>query len=308
MIIQAVIDVKDDTPLPRKPELENAYHRSILVLTPARALKFTATTAERHRMWMNALSFLAESTQNQTSIPQAVAVPQAPSRAPPPPPIPGRTRRASPSFGRANVRDSVRLAKGKDGEARILNSALDSHPVGQLEVQQDEGADFPAIPRLYSGTSKHQRKRSNTSPRLPPLSSFRNFSTGGVQSATTNGHTSNHFPNIRPGVMPNKLSTSSYSGSRSASVASPDPHAAPNFFEATGTVRMEAFVDPNVKNGVLYLPAPPSTMLGHEGGLTNGLPPRRRQRGDSSLSATTVDKRRAGYVFDENGMDPFKGF
>jgi hypothetical protein len=76
-------------------------------------------------------------------------------------------------------------------------------------------------------------------------------------------------------------------------MASPDR---PNFFEAVGTVRMEAFVDPNVRNGVLYVPAPPP----HGGG--------KRRRGDSNMSQSTVDKRRAGYVFDENGLDPFKGF
>lgn len=89
---------------------------------------------------------------------------------------------------------------------------------------------------------------------------------------------------------------SSYSGSRGNSVASPDR---PNFFEATGTVRMEAFVDPNIKNGVLYVPAPPGIAA---------VQARGRRRGDSNLSNTTLDKRRAGYVFDEDGMDPFKGF
>lgn len=70
-----------------------------------------------------------------------------------------------------------------------------------------------------------------------------------------------------------------------------------NFFEAVGTVRMEAFVDPNVRDGVLYVPAPPPVI---------GAP--RRPRRGSNLSQSTVDKRRAGYVFDEDGMDPFKGF
>jgi len=93
-------------------------------------------------------------------------------------------------------------------------------------------------------------------------------------------------------------SSSSKSGSaRGSSLASPDR---PNFFEAVGEVRMEAFVDPNVRDGVLYVPAPPPGG-GHTGGF-------RRRRGDSNLSQSTTDKRRLGYVFDENGVDPFKGF
>lgn len=156
---------------------------------------------------------------------------------------------------------------------------------------KNDSADFPAVPRLYIGTSRHQRKRSNTSPRLPPpLSTFRNFSSSAVTSSASSGmHLgSTNGSSFRP-------SASSKSGSRpdSLSMASPDR---PNFFEAVGTVRMEAFVDPNVRNGVLYVPAPPP----HGGG--------KRRRGDSNMSQSTVDKRRAGYVFDENGLDPFKGF
>lgn len=55
-------------------------------------------------------------------------------------------------------------------------------------------------------------------------------------------------------------------------------------------------MDPNVRDGVLYVPAPPPG------------PNQRRRRGDSNLSQTTADKRRNGYVFDEFDVDPFKGF
>ena len=94
------------------------------------------------------------------------------------------------------------------------------------------------------------------------------------------------------------MNTNTKNGSRRASTSSPDR---PNFFEAVGTVRMEAFVDPSVRDGVLYLPAPPSP-------FKPAAPAPRRRRNDSNLSTSTADKRRAGYVFDENGIDPFKGF
>ncbi|KAK6539597.1 hypothetical protein TWF694_009806 [Orbilia ellipsospora] len=61
LLIQSVLDVKDDTPPPKGVTL---FNRSILILTPARALKFTAATQERHYIWLMALSFLAHSSQS----------------------------------------------------------------------------------------------------------------------------------------------------------------------------------------------------------------------------------------------------
>jgi hypothetical protein len=158
-------------------------------------------------------------------------------------------------------------------------------------ASKNESADFPSVPRLYITTSRHQRKRSNTSPRLPAtLNGFRSFSSSAIPSTASSaglqaaGSTASSY--FRP-------SASSKSGSRRDSIASPDQ---PNFFEAVGTVRMEAFVDPNVRDGVLYVPAPPP------------VPNPRRRRGDSNISQTTTDKRRNGYVFDEFDMDPFKNF
>lgn len=245
---------------------------------------------------MTALSFLAQSGRLPSQIPPRPSViPPVPAlpQLPVPDSVPIKRHR-SPSFGRATVRDSIRLAKGKRPELPKFPSNLESDPsraMMDLEGGADESADFPAIPRLYISTSRHQRKRSNTSPRLPaPLNGFRSFSSSAIPSTASsaglqaNSTTSSYF---RP-------SASSKSGSRRDSIASPDQ---PNFFEAVGTVRMEAFVDPNVRDGVLYVPAPPPVPQA-----------RTRRRGDSNISQTTTDKRRNGYVFDEYGHDPFKNF
>ncbi|KAH9841251.1 anucleate primary sterigmata protein A-like [Teratosphaeria destructans] len=295
--IRSVIDVQDNTPMPKGAELGGAFNRSILILTPQRALKFTAINQDRHMMWMTALEFLAQAGRLPAQLPQA------PSRDPPPIPIierPAAKRSRSPSFGRATIRDSVRLAKGRRpsyhrrNERQSAGGGLaDSHEIG---LQQDTGADFPAVPRLYISTVRHQRKRSNTAPRLPPpLSNFRSFSS----SAVTSSNSSRLHPASNASVMTDpRSSTSNKSWSRtgSGSIASPDR---PNFFEAFGTVRMEAFVDPNIRDGVLYLPAPPPKS--HSGVS-------RRGRGEGKFSISTADKRRAGYVFDDNGVDPFQGF
>ena len=300
MAIQSVLDVQDDTPLPKGAELKAAFKRSILILTPERALKFTTISEDRHLLWMTALSFLAQSGRLPSQIPPLPSqVPPVPPLARPPVPesVPIKRNR-SPSFGRATVRDSIRLAKGKRPELPKSNSQLDNtgrtHAMMALEgSSKNDSADFPAVPRLYISTSRHQRKRSNTSPRLPaPLSGLRSFSSSAIPSTASSA--------LQPGSnngsysRPQLPSASSKSGSRRESMASP---VQPNFFEAVGTVRMEAFVDPNVRDGVLYVPAPPPA-----GG---GQP---RRRGDSNLSQTTTDKRRLGYVFDEFGHDPFKYF
>lgn len=282
MSIQSVLDVPDLTALPRNPELGAAWNRSILILTPERALKFTATTQERHRLWMAALAFLAQS-QSQAQTPQDLNSFPRTVKAPPPVPttsfdgVPIKRHRA-PSFGKSTVRDSIRLAKGKKHESSKYADV-------NYESGREEGADFPSVPRLYITTSRHQRKRSYTNPGVQASSDkFRSLTSSAVQSShggSTNGSS------YRP-------SASSKSGSRRDSIASPDR---PNFFEAVGTVRMEAFVDPNVRDGVLYVPAPPPTI--------GGAPRRRRHERD--LSQSTVDKRRAGYVFDGDD-DPFHGF
>ncbi|KAK0959418.1 hypothetical protein LTR91_020860 [Friedmanniomyces endolithicus] len=331
LTIQSVLDVQDNTPLPKGAELSSAFNRSILILTPQRALKFTTVSHTRHELWMNALSFLAQSGRLPAQFP---AIPPIPSR--PTPPIPtekplSTTRQRSPSFGRATIRDSVRLAKGRRPETlRSLTQPIGSSsrpttdmypPASPHDAAADSGADFPSIPRLYITTSKHQRKRSNTSPRLPaPLSTLRSFSSNAaVPSSSANSSSRLHPLSITASSSAGAARTSSSkSGSRrDSSIASP---VLANFGSSevgVGTVRMEAFVDPSVRDGVLYVPAPPplllsSVVLGAQGlGQGQGQGQGQggwRRRGDSNLSQSTADKRRAGYVFDEYGLDPFKGF
>jgi hypothetical protein len=76
--IQSVLDVVDETPLPKNPELRRAYGRSIIILTSERALKFTTTSAERHELWMTALSFLAQSGRLPSQIPPMPKLPRPP--------------------------------------------------------------------------------------------------------------------------------------------------------------------------------------------------------------------------------------
>ena len=53
--IKSVLDVKDDNSMPKGALNGPSFSRSILILTPQRALKFTATSQERHYVWLTAL-------------------------------------------------------------------------------------------------------------------------------------------------------------------------------------------------------------------------------------------------------------
>ena len=57
--IEGVRVVTDDNPMP--PGL---HRKSIMILTPGRAVKFTATTGQRHETWFNSLSYLILRTGN----------------------------------------------------------------------------------------------------------------------------------------------------------------------------------------------------------------------------------------------------
>ena len=59
--IEAVRVVTDDNPMP--PGL---HRKSLVIMTPGRAVKFTATTGQRHETWFNALSYLLLRTGEET--------------------------------------------------------------------------------------------------------------------------------------------------------------------------------------------------------------------------------------------------
>ncbi|GAB7347609.1 hypothetical protein MBLNU459_g4484t1 [Dothideomycetes sp. NU459] len=299
VLIKSVLDVKDNTPLPKSAaSSESIFDRSILILTPERALKFTASNRERHYLWLTALSFLAQSGRGPPAIPR-VPVAKEPSS----------TQTRVPAARQGSLQHSAVPGNPRSRPAPISVSSSYTEPSqsGSVVSPSDtiptpHSAAPPSISRLRAPYQRHQRKRSNTNPQLPtPLSGLRSFSstaiTSTMMSAARDGGSSNASSYRQP-----MTSHSSSRSSRRTSVASPEQ---PNFFEAMGTIRMEAFVDPSMHDGVLYVPAPaPSALVGPGRG-------HRRSRNNSTFSAATnatEERRVAGYVFDEHGNDPFKGF
>ncbi|PYH41865.1 putative nuclear migration protein [Aspergillus saccharolyticus JOP 1030-1] len=222
LMIQSVLDVRDDNPLPKGTNAQSQFNRSILILTPQRALKFTVTSIERHYVWLTALSFLSHSPMGIHDLAALPPVPQDEGIASAP----------SPALRRNPIRDSIRVAKGRPrprpkGKRSFLGQV---EPVPELPYGFDsspsmDAADPPTVPRF----SNHSRKRSNTTPRI---STIRSFSIQGsipsIESTRGSSDTYGVQP-YGPGTVSGRTSeTSARTG---------------NFFDAIGTVRMEAFID-----------------------------------------------------------------
>lgn len=273
--IQSVLDVKDDNPAPKGAG--QLFNRSILILTPQRALKFTATSSERHYLWLTSLSFLAHSTQ---------AVPEVLSPVPPqqllkPTSAPAYeapvTRTKKPT-----IRDSIRLAKRKHPtltkpepmpvsseqlEDELMFKPEDLSTLNHARDLSREVAEPPFIPRYHERSSErvheranqvvlHGRKRSNTGGHIPPPLSFRGFSgpaggPGSYHTATDSiaGNsmgTAENSDMYAVGSSSTGHAASTWGMSTNGSVRTSEASSRPgnNFFEAIGTVRMEAFISP----------------------------------------------------------------
>ncbi|KAI5807997.1 meiotic cell cortex C-terminal pleckstrin homology-domain-containing protein [Peziza echinospora] len=305
--IQSVLDVKDDTPLPRGTSPTPVFNRSILILTPARALKFTACSKERHYVWLTALSFLSHSAQEADgllSLPppmpfeyeqmeQQQAQP-TPTRIftehdaypPPPPPI--------------RARDSIRLAKSKKPDNNSQSSGLNIRKSGKVKehVREDSFAMPPSIPR-YPG--QHVRRRSNTGSRPPNNRSFTApFSSNSSYNGSMTTSDSIYYGNGVVGgigIISGNTSVTNGSGVGTGLVGGWD---AP-----VGTVRMAAFVDsPKSKSEFdddsLYSGQSNSYQIRRDR-------PRKEQWGGPSGNSSQFYPRMDDDDFFSNN-DPFRGF
>lgn len=286
-MIQSVLDVKDDNPAP-KNDPGPIFNRSILILTPQRALKFTAPSPERHYVWLTALSFLAHSSQ---ALPEIMNAPQSqpkpapvPEYEPPPPPPPPKTKRSG-------IRDSIRLAKGRNGPVKPATPSVPSIPsapssrmgdmsslkspdygfgaitTSHAREQSDDIAEPPFIPRFHDRANQamvHGRKRSNTGGHAGPPLSFRGFS--GPTSTTSGHNTTNSTAGNSVGTAGSsdyynqsqahsQGSGNTWGMSQTASQRTSEASSRPgNFFDAIGTVRMEAFISPLALQGFAETP------------------------------------------------------
>ncbi|KAF2012344.1 hypothetical protein BU24DRAFT_275094 [Aaosphaeria arxii CBS 175.79] len=290
LTIQSVLDVADNTPVPKNAGTEVLFNRSILILTPARALKFTAATRERHYLWLTALSFLAHSNAPMPEINPAPPVP--------PPAEEMAHKPSTATLRRSHVRDSVRLAKNKANPVaqRYASRAepmpdFYSRPGGGFDAPVPESASPPAIRR----GPYHGRKRSSTGPGAPPPSvPYRSFSHQAVPSLYSTGSSDLYSSNVPPSVPSSVYNPHSAMASTRTSEASSSTRQ--HFFDSMGTVRMEAFIDNSLGEDP-HRHAP--KVRGH------------RRRGNSQWSASTNDHRATGGLNEElayESNDLFHGF
>ncbi|KAM7195428.1 hypothetical protein V8F20_007487 [Naviculisporaceae sp. PSN 640] len=332
LTIQSVLDVKDDNPPPKNAG--PVFNRSILILTPQRALKFTATSPERHYIWLTSLSFLAHSNQE---IPESLLAPQ-------PKPLPELYEVPKPRARRPGIRDSIRLTKAKTGAVKAdpprtgssqtdaLPPSIPSYrpqlaepfniPTHTREISRD-AAEPPMIPRFHDRGREHMvhgRKRSNTGGHVPPPLSFRGFSSpiggaGNSYHAATNSTAGNSIGTAGSSDIYSNGGASSglgssgmtwATGSVRTSEASSRP-SGPNFFDAIGTVRMEAFISPLAFSRFDETPYEQEDT--HRSARRRSKEMRRRasrsrQRDSQSRGTRATDDIDDWYLRD----DPFKGF
>lgn len=258
MVIQSVLDVKDDTPAPRFTGARTAFDRSILILTPARALKFTATSRERHYVWLTALSFLSRPSLGAADL---VGLPPLPA---PELEAAAAARPPMAALRRHPIRDSIRVAKRKARSSSVrtesssqLGSNNQALP-GTLETVEGAGdpgalitvavaaaADAPTVPRF----SAHGRHRSNTGG-APPLGALRSFTQPVLPPPPSHPGLGAHLSpelrgsaSLRTGTSGLSIGLDSQARRATSETSSATGLAtSANFFDAVGTVRMEAFV------------------------------------------------------------------
>ncbi|KAL9614810.1 MAG: hypothetical protein Q9167_000720 [Letrouitia subvulpina] len=251
--IQSVLDVRDDNPMPKNSGVQSTFGRSILILTPERALKFTATSRQRHFIWLTALSFLSHSTMAMEDLTAIPPVPQQEHQLPP-----SQRNRAGM---RRSPRDSIQIAKTKERPSLKprhftspvgivqTNKTLDDGGFEEAEDPLSDAAEAPQIPRV----SDHARKRSNTGPRPSLQNTFQSFSAGlGKGSGPSFYHSTPldasasmtrglHNPSNAANIVNRRTINSTKS-----QVDSPRDY----LLDAAGTVRMEAFVDHRAKGPI----------------------------------------------------------
>ena len=259
-MIQSVLDVKDDTPLPKSADSQAIFDRSILIITPQRALKFTAISRERHHIWLTALSYLSNSTQriDDLAIPPPLHKQEDHDLSSQTPMI---------SLCRTALRDSISAAQVRARSSISAHSY--SSPIDLTEQEIIEGAKLPwedevaesddaAEPPQVHRVAVHPRKRSSTGLRPVPLSAYHTYPNSAlavVSRCSLNGASSRekydrYTPQSQAGSSAKTTHGSLTRGLTDSSLAR-TPVVREGFYDSAGTVRMEAFVQGKEKDYVL---------------------------------------------------------
>jgi len=283
------------------------FNRSILILTPQRALKFTATTQDQHYIWLTALSFLSHSPISINDL--------APMPPMPPEDTLGSAHDISPaaslggSLRRRPIRDSIRIAKASSARPQFRSFTTDGIPTtsgfarspSQEQYDPINDAAMPPVIRRY-----HNRNRSNTAPK-PTASAFRALlsrDSGPSITAPSVAVTSEKASTDRGPPTPSlhvPSMPSSRRGSEASALGRPllgpaisgiDGGIGPRFFDttsnsshaATMTMRMDAFMADQQRNAMVGPRGPPGPPRGGLRNIRLGRPSMRNLKDPSTSS------------------------
>ncbi|KAH8656763.1 hypothetical protein BGZ61DRAFT_568618 [Ilyonectria robusta] len=231
------------------------------------------TSAARHYIWLTALSFLAHPSQAVSKIISDPPLREQPALLP-------EFKLPRTRLKRPGIRDSICLAKGRTHVPKAATPSAPSIP-SALSSQMGDVIPFPMVDSLGDISSNHSRdgsadaieppfisrfhernnqpmacspKRSNTGGHIPPPLSFRGFSgpARGVHHASTNSTAGASIGTTGSSdiYQSQASSTGTCPMSQAISQRTSEVSSRPsNFFDAIGTVRMEAFISPLAPTG-----------------------------------------------------------
>lgn len=170
-VVTNVLDVRDDTPLagsPSQGHLPALHNRSIVVLTPTQAIKFTAMTRERHISWLTALSFCVHNDPADLIIPRGLS--------------PNNSWGGQPVYQPSNTGSSIASSQGtqqfgsqQSGTQQFgtymprhpslpdfAQPPLPESPLGYKQRGEKAYAIPPSVPRIPTGRRFEGRERSGS--------------------------------------------------------------------------------------------------------------------------------------------------
>ncbi|RDI79138.1 hypothetical protein Vi05172_g10961 [Venturia inaequalis] len=155
--IEAVRVVSDNNPMP--PGL---HHKSLIVITPGRSLKFTAPTAQRHETWFNALSYLLLRSNNDQEDDGGMTAEDVAEF------NPGYFRSSSRATGRSRMSFSSAMSRRTASPSKLQHATLRapsaaSHRTARSQSAAPGGSVASRFSGIFKTTSSRSTRGSMTS-------------------------------------------------------------------------------------------------------------------------------------------------
>jgi Meiotic cell cortex C-terminal pleckstrin homology len=181
-VVTGVLDVRDDTPLTTSSSNSGlptpAHGRSIVVLTPTQAIKFTALTRDRHIAWLTAFNFIVHNDPADLIIPRPISASTNH----------GPVWSREPTYPRSATASSIASSQGTSHQQfvgsthqhqfnsySVRKNSLpdfvpvhplpreDASPLGHKQRYDDQYAIPPSVPRIPTGRRfEGERERSGS--------------------------------------------------------------------------------------------------------------------------------------------------